>query len=91
VALAINPRLKIVATPWSAPGWMKTSGSLIDGHLQPAAYGPFAKYFVKFIQAYQAAGVPIYAVTMQNEPLYIPKDYPGNGDVLFRTNDVLAR
>jgi len=78
-ALAINPRLKIVATPWSAPGWMKTSDSLIDGHLLPTAYGPFANYFVKFIQAYQAAGIPIYAVTMQNEPLYIPKDYPGMG------------
>jgi glucosylceramidase len=78
-ALAINPRLKIGATPWSAPGWMKTSDSLIDGHLLPAAYAPFAKYFVKFIQSYEAAGVPIYAVTMQNEPLYIPKDYPGMG------------
>jgi len=78
-ALTINPRLKIVATPWSAPGWMKTSDSLIDGHLLPAAYAPFAKYFVKFIQSYQTAGVPIYAVTMQNEPLYIPKDYPGMG------------
>ena len=78
-ALAINPRLKIVATPWSAPGWMKTSDSLIDGHLLPAAYAPFAKYFVKFIQSYEAAGVPIYAVTMENEPLYIPKDYPGMG------------
>jgi glucosylceramidase len=78
-ALAINPRLKIVATPWSAPGWMKTSDALIDGHLLPAAYAPFAKYFVKFIQSYEAAGVPIHAVTMQNEPLYIPKDYPGMG------------
>jgi glucosylceramidase len=78
-ALAINGRLKIVATPWSAPGWMKTSGSLIDGHLLPARYASFARYFVKFVQSYEAAGVPIYAVTMQNEPLYIPKDYPGMG------------
>jgi glucosylceramidase len=78
-ALAVNPHLKIVATPWSAPGWMKTSGELIDGHLLPSAYPAFAKYFVKFVQAYEAAGVPIYAVTMQNEPMYIPKDYPGMG------------
>jgi glucosylceramidase len=78
-ALAINPGLKIIATPWSAPGWMKTSGSLIGGHLLSSAYAPFAKYFVKFIQSYEAAGIPIYAVTMQNEPLYIPQDYPGMG------------
>src|ERR1700737_3327789 len=78
-ALALNPRLKIVATPWSPPGWMKTSGSMIEGQLLPSAYGPLAKYFVKFVQAYEAAGVPIYAVTMQNEPLNIPKDYPGMG------------
>ena len=78
-ALTVNPHLKIVATPWSPPGWMKTSGSLIGGNLLPSAYAPFAKYFVKFIQAYEAAGIPIYAVTMQNEPLYIPQDYPGMG------------
>jgi glucosylceramidase len=78
-ALALNPHLKIVATPWSPPGWMKTSGSMIEGRLLPSAYGPLAKYFVKFVQAYEAAGIPIYAVTMQNEPLNIPKDYPGMG------------
>ena len=78
-ALAVNPHLRIVASPWSAPGWMKTSDSLIGGHLLPAAYPPLAKYFVKFVQSYEAAGIPIYAVTMQNEPLYIPSDYPGMG------------
>jgi glucosylceramidase len=78
-ALALNPHLKIVATPWSPPGWMKTSGSMIEGRLLPSAYGPLAKYFLKFVRAYEAAGVPIYAVTMQNEPLNIPKDYPGMG------------
>jgi glucosylceramidase len=78
-ALAINPRLKIVASPWSAPGWMKTSGQLIGGRLLPSSYASLAKYFVKFVQAYEAAGIPIYAVTMQNEPLYIPDDYPGLG------------
>ncbi len=78
-ALAINPQLKIMATPWSPPGWMKSSGSLIEGTLLKSFYPALAKYFAKFIQAYTAAGVPIYAVTMQNEPLYIPKDYPGMG------------
>ena len=78
-ALALNPHLKIIATPWSPPGWMKSSGSLLEGTLLPSAYAPLAQYFVKFVQSYKAAGVPIYAVTMQNEPLNIPKDYPGMG------------
>ena len=76
-ALAINPRLKIMASPWSAPGWMKTSGSLIRGTLLPEAYGPFAEYFRRYIDAYGAAGVPIYAITVQNEPHFEPSDYPG--------------
>ena len=78
-ALAINPDLKIMGSPWSPPGWMKTSGSMIQGTLLPVAYAPLAKYFVQFVRAYEAAGVPIYAVTMQNEPLNIPNDYPGMG------------
>lgn len=76
-ALAINPQLKLVGSPWSAPGWMKTTGSLIQGSLKPEAYDPFANYFRKFIQAYAAEGVPIFAVTMQNEPAFEPTDYPG--------------
>jgi glucosylceramidase len=75
-ALAVNPDLKIIASPWSAPGWMKTSDNLIGGRLKPDAYPAFSRYFVKFVQA---AGIPIYAITMQNEPLYIPNDYPGMG------------
>jgi glucosylceramidase len=78
-ALALNPNLKIIGSPWSPPGWMKTSGSLIGGTLLPSAYAPLAKYFVRYAQAYEAAGVPIYAVTVQNEPLNIPADYPGMG------------
>jgi glucosylceramidase len=78
-ALAVNPNLKIIASPWSPPGWMKTSGSMIQGSLLPLAYAPLAKYFVKFVQSYEAAGVPIYAVTIQNEPLNIPNNYPGLG------------
>jgi glucosylceramidase len=76
-ALAINPQLKLIGSPWSAPGWMKTTGSLIQGTLRPDAYDSFALYFRKFIQAYAADGVPIFAVTMQNEPAFEPADYPG--------------
>jgi glucosylceramidase len=76
-ALAINPQLKLVASPWSLPGWMKTTGSLIKGTMRPEFYGSFAEYFRKFIEGYKAEGVPIFAVTLQNEPAYEPTNYPG--------------
>jgi glucosylceramidase len=76
-ALTINPQLKLVASPWSPPGWMKSTGSMIKGTLLPQSYDSFANYFRKFIQAYATEGVPIYAITVQNEPAYEPPDYPG--------------
>lgn len=76
-ALVVNHEIRVMATPWSPPGWMKTSDSMIGGTLKPSAYAPYAQYFVKFIKAYEAAGVPIYALTMQNEALFTPKNYPG--------------
>lgn len=78
-ALAVNPKLKIIASPWSPPGWMKTSGSMIGGTLLPSSFAPLARYFVRFVQSYEAAGVPIFAITPQNEPRNIPADYPGMG------------
>jgi glucosylceramidase len=77
--LAINPKIKIIGSPWSAPGWMKTSSSMTQGALLPSAYDAYARYFVKYVQEYEAAGVPIFAITMQNEPLHVPHDYPGLG------------
>jgi len=76
-ALQINPAIKIMATPWSPPGWMKSTDSMEGGTLNTDAYGAYANYFVKFIQAYQAQGIPVYAVTVQNEPLNVPVGYPG--------------
>ncbi|MBL7749637.1 MAG: glucosylceramidase, partial [Chitinophagaceae bacterium] len=66
--LAINPNIKIMGSPWSAPVWMKDNGSSIGGNLQPAYYGVYANYFVKYIQQMQAKGIPIHSVTVQNEP-----------------------
>jgi len=77
-ALSINPQTTIMATPWSPPGWMKTSGSMIGGSLNSSDYQAFANYLVKFIQAYDAAGVPISLITPQNEPEYSPSNYPGS-------------
>jgi glucosylceramidase len=82
-ARQLNPQLWIMGTPWSPPGWMKTSGSMIGGTLTADAYGPLANYFVKYVQAYAAQGVPIDAVTPQNEPQYEPSGYPG---MLFSAN-----
>jgi glucosylceramidase len=76
-AKTLNPGLKLMANPWSPPGWMKNSGSMIKGSLLPTMYAPFANYFVKYIQAYQAAGIPIDYISLQNEPLYEPPAYPG--------------
>jgi glucosylceramidase len=75
-ALAINPQIRILATPWSPPAWMKSNDSLVKGSLKPDNYDALARYFVKFVKAYEQAGVPIFAVTMQNEPLNIEADYP---------------
>src|SRR5579871_883166 len=67
--LAINPKIKILASPWSAPLWMKTSGVARGGVLKPEYFAAYADYFVKYIQGMQAAGVPIDTLTIQNEPL----------------------
>jgi glucosylceramidase len=75
--LSVDPQVKLIASPWSPPGWMKTSQSMIQGSLLPSAYKPLANYFVKFVNAYEQAGIPIFAVTMQNEPLNVPNNYPG--------------
>ncbi|HEX3873467.1 MAG TPA: glycoside hydrolase family 30 beta sandwich domain-containing protein [Solirubrobacteraceae bacterium] len=76
-AIAINPNIQIVATPWTAPAWMKTSGSLDGGSLIPADLGIYANYLVKYIQAYAAQGIRIAAVTMVNEPDDQQTSYPG--------------
>ncbi|GIP28317.1 glucosylceramidase [Paenibacillus sp. J23TS9] len=76
-ALRINPSIKVMASPWSPPGWMKSSDHMVTGKLRPECYSVYAQYFVKFVQAYEGAGIPIYAVSIQNEPGYEPKEYPG--------------
>ena len=67
--LAINPDIKIMGAPWSAPVWMKTNGSFTGGSLQAQYYSAYAQYFVKYIQGMQAEGIKITAITPQNEPL----------------------
>lgn len=66
--LAINPNIRLMATPWSPPVWMKTNGNSVGGNLKPAFYGVYAQYFVRYIQAMKDLGITIDAVTVQNEP-----------------------
>jgi len=83
-AYALNSSMKIIASPWSPPAWMKTNGSMngVSGastttsQVNPTYFAPLANYFVKFVQSYQAQGLPIYAVSSQNEPLNSSSGYP---------------
>ena len=74
--LAINPNIKIMGSPWSAPVWMKTNKSSIGGSLLVQYYNSYANYFVKYIQGMKDEGITIDAITVQNEPLH-----PGNNPV----------
>jgi glucosylceramidase len=62
-----NPSLYLFASPWSPPGWMKANGTMLGGSLKPRNFPAYAKYFVKFLQSYQAEGVPVDAISPQNE------------------------
>jgi glucosylceramidase len=92
-AQQLNPGLKVMGTPWTAPPWMKDSGAYSQGWLQSQYYGAYAQYFVKYLQAYQAQGVPIDFVSVQNEPTccsgYPSMQWNGSGLDYFTANDLL--
>lgn len=74
--LGYSPHIKIMGSPWSAPAWMKTSGSMNGGSLKPEWFDAYGNYFVKYINAYAAHGITIDAITPQNEPLHEISTYP---------------
>ena len=76
--LIINPQIKILATTWSPPTWMKNNNSFIGGSLKTEYYGVYADYFVKYITKMREEGITISAITPQNEPLH-----PGNNPSMF--------
>ncbi len=78
--LRINPEIKIMASPWSAPTWMKTNNNFKGGSLRPECFEVYASYFVRYIQAMKAEGIDIDAITVQNEPLH-----PGNTPSMYMT------
>ena len=75
--LAINPTIKIMASPWSAPAWMKQNNSMYGGSLKGSQiYPDFAEYFVRYIKAFESEGITIDAITIQNEPMHETGGYP---------------
>ncbi|CAM5578674.1 glycoside hydrolase family 30 protein [Rhodanobacter lindaniclasticus] len=76
--LSIDPDLRIIASPWSAPAWMKTSANLIGGTLLEQYESSYAQYLVKYVDTYRGYGIPIFALTLQNEPGFVPVTYPGH-------------
>jgi glucosylceramidase len=67
--LTINPDIKILGSPWSAPAWMKTNNNVRGGALKKECYDVYARYFIKYIQSMKNQGITIDAITIQNEPL----------------------
>ncbi|MDS0133284.1 MULTISPECIES: ricin-type beta-trefoil lectin domain protein [unclassified Amycolatopsis] len=92
-AKQLNPQAKVMASPWSAPPWMKDNDSYLLGWVESQYYPAYAQYFVKYLQAYQAAGVPIDYVSMQNEPTccasYPSTNWNGAGLAYFAKNNLL--
>lgn len=75
--LFVDPQLRIIASPWSAPAWMKTSANLIGGTLLGEYESTYADYLVKYVDAMRGYGIPLFALTVQNEPGFEPLTYPG--------------
>ena len=67
--LAINPDIHLMASPWSAPAWMKEHFNVRGGKLRKDCYATYARYFVKYVQAMEKEGIHLDAITIQNEPL----------------------
>jgi glucosylceramidase len=70
-ALAVaGEDFRLYASPWSPPAWMKTNNDMLQGgKLKPECAAAWATYYVKFIQAYEQQGIPIWGLTVQNEPM----------------------
>ncbi|NUJ99709.1 ricin-type beta-trefoil lectin domain protein [Streptomyces lunaelactis] len=94
-AKQLNPALTTMASPWTAPAWMKDSGQLNGGWLKSEYYGAYANYFVKYLQAYRDQGIPVDYVTAQNEPTccdsYPSMSWNGSGLAYFTKSELLPK
>jgi len=67
---AAGGKLTMYASPWSPPAFMKTNNNMLQGgSLKPEFYQPWANYYAKFIKAYEKEGIPIWGLSIQNEPM----------------------
>ena len=67
---AAGGKLTLFASPWSPPAWMKDNNDMLHGgKLKPDFFQPWAKYYTKFIKAYEKEGIPVWGITVQNEPM----------------------
>lgn len=89
-AIAVNPTVKVVGVPWSPPAWMKTTGTMNGGNMITSYFPSLAQYFVLYVQAYQQQGVPIYALAVQNEPLFSTSNYPTESLTASDESDFVA-
>ena len=70
VMAAADGKIDLYVSPWSPPAWMKDNNNMLQGgKLLPEYYQSWADYFVRFIKAYEALGVPVWGLTVQNEPM----------------------
>ncbi|MGW6525787.1 ricin-type beta-trefoil lectin domain protein [Streptomyces sp. NPDC054962] len=94
-ARELNPALTVMASPWTAPAWMKDSGQLNGGWLKAENYGAYASYFVKYLQAYRDQGIPVAYVTAQNEPTccsgYPSMSWNASGLAYFTKSELLPK
>ncbi|MFD4576006.1 lectin [Streptomyces sp. NPDC058417] len=94
-ARQLNPDLTVVASPWTAPAWMKDNGQLNGGWLKAENYGAYASYFVKYLQGYRDQGVPVQYVTAQNEPTccggYPSMSWNASGLAYFTKSELLPK
>ena len=75
-AREVNPDLVLYASPWSPPAWMKKPSRLGGGAVEPRWYPAYARYLLEFVRAYEREGLPIHAITVQNEPHMTHRGYP---------------
>ncbi|MFA9198658.1 MAG: glycoside hydrolase family 30 beta sandwich domain-containing protein [Aquirufa sp.] len=83
--IAINPAIKLMATPWSPPTWMKDNGESKGGSLLEKYYITYANYLATYIEKMANEGITIWALTPQNEPLH-----PGNNPSMLMTSEMQA-
>ena len=88
--IALNPQTTVVALPWSPPAWMKTSGTMNGGDMDTTYFSSLAQYFVLFLRSYRDAGIPIYAISVQNEPLNSMSSYPSESLSASEESDFIA-